>query len=89
MPDTRKRVQIITGHYPEMPDQPVVLVDGEPLRSVSRIEIDHTNHAGRPPEVRITLLGVDVDMNIGADPTYYVQVIGPRSRTSEPKGSKP
>jgi hypothetical protein len=81
MPDTRKRVKIVTGFYPDMPDQPVVLVDGEPLRSVSRIEIDHTNGDGphgRMPLIKLTLAGIDVDLELEGVPDYYIKVVGPR-----------
>lgn len=75
--DTRKRVKIVTGHPGYPPDSPVVLVDNQPLRAVSRIEIDHTYNGGLP-EVKLTVLGVDVDMNMDAAPDYLVRVVGPR-----------
>lgn len=75
--DTRKRVRIVTGHpgYPEY--SPVVLVDGEPIRAVTRIELDYRHEDG-VPLVKLTILGIDVDMDLGAIPEYLVKVVGPK-----------
>jgi hypothetical protein len=79
VPDTRKRVRIVTGHYPERPDDVAVLVDGEPLRCVTRISFDHDYSETRGlPLVTLTLIGVDVDLDLEGAPDYLVRVVGPR-----------
>jgi hypothetical protein len=76
MPDTRKRVKIVSDHPGYPPGSPVVLVDGEPLRCVSRIKLDH-EYSGGLPTVELTLIGVDVDLDLDATPDYLVKVVGP------------
>ena len=82
MPDTRKRVRIVTN-YPGYPSHvPVTLVDGEPLRRArARVggtdpPLDHSHDSGIPL-VELTLLGVDVELDIEANPDYLVKVVGP------------
>lgn len=72
------RVRIVTDREGYPPHQPVVLVDGEPLRAVTRIEFAPYSHAqGGPMLVTLTLLGVDVALDLEAAPEHLVRVVGP------------
>ncbi len=88
MPDTRKRVQIVSGERTDLDPkhyragQPVVLVDGEPLQCVTSFRIDHDYGKGFPV-VELTLIGVDVDFDITADPRYVVRVVGPSPEVND------
>lgn len=88
MPDTSKRVRIVTGHPGYPPDTPVVLVDGEPLRCVQRIQMDHS-YTGELPAVQLTLIGVDVDFDMDAAPDYLVRVVGPSVASRERAAAMP
>lgn len=74
---TDQRVRIVNGdkvdNYPDY--GLAVLVDGEPLRGVTKVGIDWGPPDG-PVAVQVTLLGVDIDFE--AAPDYFVKVVGPR-----------
>lgn len=78
----RKRVSIVSaskhaelGKYD--PDMPVVLVDGEPLEAVTAFKVSHDYGQGLPPVVELTLLGVDVDLDLDVGAEYLVRVVLP------------